>query len=261
MFPATSHPWWSLSPFEHPVAPTRDASFPMSVRAKQTRYPLRAMRYWFMYHLIEREFARLQRPLDVLEVGVDRGQMLRFMQWKSAEQAPGQLPPSVGNWVALSLDANTEELRDLGYSAVHQRDVCTEPPHRDEQYDVIIALHVLEHINAPEQTVARLAENLRPGGVIIGGYPSVPDLIRPLREKVLRSGPSRFGHVSKFSVGRTRQMATQAKLNLEWVSGAFCRRHNGSFLENYRWWTRFNLWFGATFPRWPGELYWLMRKA
>ena len=33
-----------------------------------------------MYHLIKEEHARLGRPLRVCEIGVDRGQMRRYMQ-------------------------------------------------------------------------------------------------------------------------------------------------------------------------------------
>jgi len=37
-------------------------------------------------------------------------------------------------------------------------------------------------------------------------------------------------------------------------------RKKGFFLENSKLWMRFNLWFGAMFPSWPGELYWILRK-
>jgi hypothetical protein len=33
-----------------------------------------------------------------------------------------------------------------------------------------------------------------------------------------------------------------------------------SFLENYQWWFKFNIWFCGMFPSWPGETYWVLRK-
>jgi len=55
-------------------------------------------------------------------------------------------------------------------------------------------------------------------------------------------------------------MAKESGLRLEFMSGAFFVRSKGSPLENSALWARFNLLWGAIFPGWPGEIYWLMRK-
>lgn len=44
--------------------------------ASSSRFPLRALRYWFMYQLILRESEARQRPLEGLELGT--GEMMAF---------------------------------------------------------------------------------------------------------------------------------------------------------------------------------------
>lgn len=228
----------------------------MNAAAKRTRYPLRAMRYWLADQLIRGEIRSRGEALTVLEVGVDGGQMLAFMK---PDSAPG-LPGGIARWDAVTLRPEYERLGQMGYSNVVDQDVEDPAYSPGESYDVVIVLHVLEHLCDPEAAVDKLARCLRPGGTIIGGYPSVPNFCRRYREERLRSGASRYGHQSKFSVDRTRRLAAGAGLQLEWMTGAFFMRSRGSRLENRRWWTRFNLAFGALFPGWPGELYWMMRR-
>jgi hypothetical protein len=66
--------------------------------------------------------------------------------------------------------------------------------------------------------------------------------------------------VSAFSPKRVRNIAKIHGLQLDFLSGAFFMRASGLFLEDRAWWLRFNLAFGAAFPNWPGEIYWVMRK-
>jgi hypothetical protein len=55
-------------------------------------------------------------------------------------------------------------------------------------------------------------------------------------------------------------MAVNSGLKVDFLSGAFFMRKKGFFLENTQLWMRFNLGFGALFPSWPGETYWVLRK-
>jgi hypothetical protein len=63
-----------------------------------------------------------------------------------------------------------------------------------------------------------------------------------------------------FSPRRVRDMAAANGLQVEFLSGAFLMRKKGFFLEDHKWWLRFNVRFGAVFPSWPGEIYWMLRK-
>jgi SAM-dependent methyltransferase len=251
------HPWWSFEPLAANQL-IRRPQYGMNERSKRTKYPVRGLRYWFMHHLLHRENEARGRRIDVCEVGVDRGQMLEFIQGANLE-ANAERP--FGVWDAASLEVDAEALQKIGYQrcvSINANDPDVSLP---QSYDAIVLLHILEHLPDPETSVRRLIPFLRPGGILIGGSPSVPDCLVRIREKQLRKTAGPFGHVSKFSPRRLKRMANALGLSLEFRAGAFGFRWSGSAMENVAAWTRLNLVFGALFPWWPGEVYWQMRKT
>jgi 2-polyprenyl-3-methyl-5-hydroxy-6-metoxy-1,4-benzoquinol methylase len=219
---------------------------------KMRRYSIRWLRYWFVYQLLQAERARLGRPLAVCEIGIGAGQMRRFMNVVGA--------PAWSRWVGVDCKLLPDQLNSLGYDALVEANLQTDVSWCRAEYDAFILLHILEHLLDPETAMKQLAEKIRPGSIIIGGYPSVPDWCIRFREPKLRRTAQPFGHVTALSARRTRAMAAAAGLELEFLTGAFCARAGGFVLEDCEWWTRFNLRFGSMFPSWPGELYWVMRK-
>ena len=211
-----------------------------------------ALRYWFTYQFLLAEQARQGRPLSVCEIGISSGEMLRFMN------AVGD--PAWSRWVGVDCALRPDSLKDLGYDALVEADLHASVDWCDGSHDALILLHVLEHLHDPEPAGARLAAKMRPGSILIGGYPSVPHWCVPIREPRIRKTAQLHGHVSVFSPRRTRAMAAAAGLRVDFLAGAFCVRAGGFVLEDYAWWTRFNLLFGGLFPSWPGEIYWVMRK-
>ncbi|MEQ1602360.1 MAG: methyltransferase domain-containing protein [Methylophilaceae bacterium] len=227
-------------------------SYGIPDEVKHINYPIRLVRYWFIYHFLREEIAR-KGALDVCEIGVDRGQMLGFMQ------AGGEVK-SLASWDAVDCIIQRDILQRAGYQNFYEIDLESAEFKLDKQYDAMILLHVLEHLFAPEAVVKKIASQLKPGGILIGGFPSLPDNMVAAREQKIRSKAGKFGHVSVFSPERVRAMAKASGLELEFLTGAFFMRKKGFFLENYQWWFRFNLWFGSRFPSWPGETYWILRK-
>lgn len=228
-------------------------------RAKHRRYSFRMLRYWYMERLLDAEAKSLGRPLRVLEVGVDRGQMKEFVDgatkaaapysvWDAADALPQHAmlkAAGYANCRTVDLD-NAESLAALATSCAGQ-------------YDVVIALHVLEHLKGPERAVQFLNRSLVPGGIMIGGFPVLPSGIAALREKQLRKKAKPYGHITAFSPARVRAMATGAGMTPDHLWGAFAVRASGLALEDKAWWMRANVRFGALFPWWPGEVYWQFR--
>lgn len=225
----------------------------MPSEAKSVQYPLRLLRYWFGYHLLREECTRVGHPLAVAEIGVHTGQMLEFV--KSA-------PPGVtwSRWTAVDAVMLTGKLKKAGYDDFHEANLEDPAFALPGAYDTAILLHVLEHLFKPEAALKKIASHIKPGGSLIGGFPVVPDFLAGIRERQVRRVAAPMGHVSVFSPGRVRRMAREAGLEAEFVSGAFLMRSKGSPLENSALWMRLNLFWGRTFPSWPGEIYWLMRK-
>lgn len=233
-------------------------SYGIPAELKHINYPIRLVRYWFMYHFLREETARKNRSLSVCEIGVDTGQMLGFMHAAANNGAP---KVEVETWDAVDAIVRREILEPVGYKNFYQVDL-EDPAFSlgDKAYDAMILLHVLEHLFDPEPLVKKLAVNLKSGGMMIGGFPSMPACMAQAREEKIRPTARKYGHVSVFSPQRVQDMAAQAGLQVEFLSGAFFMRKKGFFLENTAWWLRFNVWFGAMFPSWPGETYWILRK-
>jgi SAM-dependent methyltransferase len=236
---------------DNPVV--RSKRFGITPEAKSVRYPIRLLRYWFGYQLLREESLRTERPLDVAEVGVHTGQMLEFLR-----SVPGA--PTFGKWTAVDAVMLTEKLRKAGYDDFFEANL--EDPQFDlpGDYDVAVLLHILEHLFEPEEALRKVARRIRPGGALIGGFPVVPGPLQGLRQGKVRKTAAPMGHVSVFSPGRVRRMAAECGMTVEFMAGAFFLRSKGSPLENSAVWARFNLLWGALFPGWPGEIYWLMRK-
>ena len=215
------------------------------------RYPIKLLRYWFMYHLIKDEYARLGRPLRVCEIGVDRGQMRRYMQDAGFTD--------IACWEAVDYKLQPE-LMETGYTKQIQSNVDLPDFSLAEKYDVIIVLHLLEHLFEPEQLATKLSSALVPSGVLIGGFPTLPQLLQARRQKKIRLTAADFEHVSTFSPQRVKNMAQSCGLSLDFMSGTFFLRKRNFFLESYKGWVRLNLLWGALFPAISGEIYWRMRK-
>jgi SAM-dependent methyltransferase len=236
---------------ENPAVRTK--RFGMPAEAKAVRYPIRLLRYWFGYHLLRVEAARLGRPADVAEIGVHTGQFLEFVR-----SAP--VVPAIGRWTAVDAVMLTEKLRKAGYEDFFEANLEDAEMALPHAYDAAVLLHVLEHLFEPEAALRKIAAGLRPGGVLIGGFPVLPDFLVARRQAAVRRTAGPMGHVSIFSPERVVRMGAAAGCDTEFLSGAFLMRSKGSALENSAGWMRFNLWWGARFPAWPGEIYWLMRK-
>ncbi|MCX7869420.1 MAG: methyltransferase domain-containing protein [Terrimicrobiaceae bacterium] len=232
----------------------RSRRFGIPAEAKGVRYPVRLLRYWFGYHLLREEAVRLGRGIEVAEVGVHSGQMFEFYR-----SMPGA--PPVARWTAFDAVVLRDKLRKAGYTEMVEVNVEDPAFSMGGPYDAALALHILEHLHHPEAALGRIAQGLRVGGVVIGGFPVLPDWLRTAREARLRRTAAPMGHVSVFSPRRVREMARACGMAAEFLAGAYFLRSKGLALENLAWWMRFNLLWGALFPWWPGEIYWRFRKC
>lgn len=244
----------------------KSAAFRMTEHARARRLPFRLLRYWFMERLLAQHARRLGRPLQILELGVDRGQMKMFVDGAAGTAASGEFQPLYQRWDAADCAPNHEALTRAGYGPCDTVDLDDEESLTNllarsrNQYDAVILLHVLEHLKHPERALTFAAGLVRPGGVLLGGFPVLPSGLASLRERQLRKTARPFGHISAFSPSRLARMARQCGLGVDYARGAFGLRISGSRLENQPWWVRVNLAVGHCLPGWPGELYWSLRR-
>lgn len=235
----------------------RDGTW-LSKKAKSRAYPARLLRYWFMYHFLRIESENKQKPLTICEIGIDKGQMRGFVS--TASELDPSTAPDITSWVGVDMHLQYEYLEKLAYTELLEERLENANTFLNPAPDVIILLHILEHLLEPEEAVTSLAKHMKSGSIIIGGLPSLPRCFESAREKKIRPNPNDNGHVSAFSPKRIKLLAQQAGLELEFLTGAFFVRASGSWLDDQTWWIRFGLLFSRLFPSWPGETYWVLRK-
>lgn len=222
--------------------------------ANNSDYPVSAIRYWWAYCAIADELNRSDKPLTIVDAGCGGGIARRFV---------GDFPNT--RWVGLDWQADRDLLMSRGYDELHECDLDKPLPLADRSADIILFLHVLEHVPRISFTIQELARLLRPGGVLVGGSPIAPRALCQLKERRYRRGVaagrrSAGAHVNALHPGMWRDLLADCGLVVETLSGAHFLRWSGCPLENHAWWLRANLLWGALLPAWGRELYVVARK-
>ncbi len=233
---------------------THRSDFPFSAELNRRRYPVRALRYWWLCRVIDEEFRTLDHPPVIVDVGCDRGIIKRF------------IPPIDGaRWIGLDIDINRENVELAKYDERIQADFDVGLPIPDSTADIAICSHVLEHLPRPAFTMSEIFRILKPGGLLLVGVPTAPRFIAKLREKQfakqLADGTRTLGqHIHVFDPERLSQLAERSGFRVEFSSGTAMIRKKGSKLEDYAAWIRFNQIGAALLPSLGQELCVQLRK-
>lgn len=242
---------WPLDLLAERVAASREL---FTARANSTRFPIRAIRYWWTHCALLAEVARRNSTVTIADVGCSTGILRRYTG-----------PIERTEWIGLDWSIDADILRARGYGSWHTCDFDRPLPLADASVDVVVHLHVIEHLLRPEYAFRELARILKPGGVILAGSPVMPPVLSRVRERHHRANLARgriaIGrHINSMDVPRWKRLAAENGLEAEIVQGAFFMRWSGCALENHAWWTRLNLAWGAAFPSFAGEAYLALRR-
>lgn len=233
--------------------------FALSDRQRSRRFPSRLLRYFVPFHWLGREAVRRGRPLSVCEIGLGYGSMKRYVSC-GLETLDVIYSDAIAHWVGVDVKLQHCYLDELSYDELIQADLEQDVDRIPASCDVYILLHVLEHLYHPEASIQKLFSRVEEGALIIVGFPSHPHFAIPIREPYIRAHTKANGHVSAISNARFKKAARANGCEIEEVRGAYFLRASGLFLEDYRWWQRFNLAWGRLFPSWPGESFVAARK-
>jgi SAM-dependent methyltransferase len=219
-----------------------------------TRYPVWALRYWWAACGVLAHSAQRDSKCTVVDLGCGQGVTKRFVPFQEG------MP-----WIGLDRNIDHPRLHTAGYQELHACDFDDPLPLPDASADVVIALHVFEHLRRPEFTIQQVQRILRPGGVFLAGSPVSPKIVARLQERRFRrelaTGCRRpTAHRHAFWPQRWVDLTQEAGLRVEALNGSHFLRSTGFILENCRWWIRLNQLWGALFPSLGSEVYLQARK-
>lgn len=234
------------------------------VEPSSHRYRLRLARYPALAEAVG-DFIRRsdaegnRRTYRLCDVGVGNGRSYRYLehgglverlQFTGIDNSPKRLDHVYGgdHWSLLNGDV------EQGL------------PFADASFDIVVCEQVLEHLHHPDRALADMARVLRPGGCLIAGVPVFPPGLAFLRRRVVpslqRLVGSKSDHVQAFSLGsflklirRTPGLEIERYRGFRIFSGGPLR-----FLENYRWWYRWNRFLGRAVPSLCTETQVIVRK-
>jgi SAM-dependent methyltransferase len=220
-----------------------------------SNFPLRMMRYWFVSNALQDESKRLGGALTVIDVGCGKGIMRKYAGNSISAR-----------WVGLDFKVDRVNLTTAGYDELYASDFDQPLPVPDASADVVVCLHVLEHVSDPTFTLSELKRILRPGGLLLAGSPVAPRWIALARQwwlrRELRQGKRVLGqHINCFWPGRWAAMVRAEGIQVELLTGAYLLRWAGNPLENTQWWLRLNQLWGGLFPALGGEVYLMARHC
>lgn len=220
----------------------RRPDFPFSAELMKRRYPVRALRYWWLDWAVRKELEERTGPAVIVDVGCDRGIIKRFV--KTASNA---------RWIGLDIDTAREGISLANYDELVRCDFDSGFPIANGTADIVICSHVLEHLQRADHAMDELVRIVKPGGLLLIGVPTAPKIIAQVRERQfarqLNAGTRKRGqHVHAFWGKRLRQMAESRGMFVELSTGTAIIRKNGSRMEDHAAWIRLNQLGAAIFP-------------
>lgn len=164
------------------------------------------------YRLLLKWIEKFSKPGRLLEIGCSQGDLMSAASKNK-------------NWDAMGIDLSS---RHLNYTKASGFNVSqgTLEDHRfeDASFDVVVALHVLEHLHDPISTMSEIKRILKPGGVTLIVVPCVSHIkARLAGAKWKYFGPP--GHLWYFSPKTFKLLLGKTGFNLRFSSCFYNRAH------------------------------------
>jgi SAM-dependent methyltransferase len=247
-------------------------------------YRSRLIKYVHMAEAVMREVERLGGRPKLLDVGSGKGRLTWYCRaprkWNSQPVSRYSRTRTVSrdpfreesfskiDWYGVDVDfKRMRQARDTGHYIMAMGNLDVGLPYADGTFDIVVASHVLEHIDKPETGIRELHRVLKPGGMIVVGVPIYDPVLRLIRLAIgplmdgyfrLRKGQA-VGHHTIFTLGSLRRLMRD--FGMEEVRGF--RMGRGQlliFLEDSRLLYDLNTWWGSVFPALSPEVNVVGRK-
>jgi SAM-dependent methyltransferase len=241
---------WNLNLFRNSLE-LRKNSFPLDCNTKDSKYPIRVLRYWWVISAIEDELKYIKSPV-IADIGCDKAILKRLLP-----TIPGA--KIIGMDLAEQLENNMKYIELAKYDKLIPCNLDVGIPLPDSSVDILVNLHVLEHLPRPKFAIAEFARILRPGGLLLLGFPVLPKFLSKIRQKKydkqFANGTRVLGqHQHAFWPSKARLLVEKENLKIDFILGTYFIRKMGAFWENSAMWMRINQIWGSLFPSLGQEL-------
>lgn len=211
------------------------------------RFELYQARYVELVPVVAEALKAHGPALEVLDLGPGTGEAKKFVdalagkaQWTAVEVVPRYI----------------EACKKAGYGAILEGvDLERQPlPVPDGSFDVVIASHVLEHLENAEDAWRDWLRVLKPGGHLLIGVPMHPGWLAALaRLRYRLFGRKPRAHCHFFSMRTLRAFFRDAPVTRVWGFRFFSARR-WMPLEDWEWFWNLSRWIGRKAPWLTGEV-------
>jgi SAM-dependent methyltransferase len=247
-------------------------------------YRSRLIKYVHMAQVILREVARLGRRVSLLDCGSGKGRLTWYCRapekWgatavslysrtRKVPSAPEREKLfSLIDWYGLDIDLRRMRLaRETGHYRMAMGNLDVGLPYADDSFDIVVASHVLEHVDKPETGIKELHRVLKPGGMIVVGVPIYDPVMRIFRLMVgpildwyfMKRKGQTTGHHTQFTLGSTKRLMKDFEIE-EIMGFRIGRGQLLIFLEDSHLLYDLNTRWGRTFPALSPEVNIVARK-
>ena len=217
------------------------------------KYQLRLERYRSASEIVKSKIS-LDENSKILDVGCGEGSMSYFLKDVNPQ------------WTGVEVWKERAELcRSLGYD-VHELDLNkTDFPFEDNQYEVVFASHVLEHLARLDLAVQEMARVLKPGGLLMIATPIKLPPVPALINLYYANNDNDLGATQQaFSLwslkGRIRKILGSDFELVDCRGFRILSSRRRFNLEDQLWFYRTNTWIGRNFPAITPEVNLFFRK-
>jgi SAM-dependent methyltransferase len=242
---------WPLTLFRENEA-LRSPDLPLDKKTKRTKYPVRVLRYWWILSVIEEELKARGGSATIADIGCDRAILKQLFGQREGVRF-------LGMDMAERFETNKIDVERAAYDELVVGDLDNPIPLPDASVDIVVNSHVMEHLPRPDFTMGEIARILRPGGVLLLGFPVLPKFFAKIREKqfakeIDAGDRLHWQHQNAFSLKSAKDLVQGAGLDLEFMLGTHLIRKRGAFWENSATLMRMNQLWGMMLPALGREL-------
>jgi SAM-dependent methyltransferase len=207
------------------------------------KYELHMERYRAVFEVLEKHVSSPgpdSRP-QLLDIGSGDGNLKYFcpphFEMHGIEKRPNKV----------------DVCEKLGYTMTHG-DISTSPlPYENQSFDVVVASHIIEHLDHPEHVLSEFDRILRPKGILIIGVPMHPGFVSFLIGLRYRYFPYKTPHRQWYCKRSLRALVSGFSFIEVRGFKLFSARKRTDW-EDHKWFYDFNTWFGRTFPYLTNEV-------